>query len=331
MSGPGSIHHSHKSESRDGHHHGISGAHDQALRSASKRSLTAALALISCFMVAEVVGGLLSGSLALLADAGHMLTDSAAIALALLAMVLGARAYTAERTYGYERLEILAALVNVLVLWLIALAVIWEALQRLSEPPVIQAPIVVAVGSVGLAVNVAAALILHKSAKHSINVAGAFAHVLADLAGSLGVLIAGTLVWAFGWMIADPIVSLCVGVLILGSTWNLLYRVVNVLLEGAPEHVDIPELCARLQALDGVVFVHDIHAWTLSPGNDALTAHVLVDPDYQGDTDALLQQIRIIASRDFNIQHITIQIERSAENCTERHHFDHLSADVSRS
>ena len=245
---------SHDHHHDDGHshrnRHGILGGHDHsdALRSASRRSLAGALVLISAYMVAEVVGGILSGSLALLADAGHMLTDAAAIALALAAMYLAGKAYTARRTYGYYRLEILAALSNALALWLIAAGVVWEAVQRLSEPPEVHAPIVLAVGAAGLVVNVAAAWILHGAAKHSLNVAGAFAHVMADLVASVGVLISGGLIWAFGWRIADPIVSIFIGAIILASTWRLLARVVHVLLEGVPEHVDIRELCTRMEA-----------------------------------------------------------------------------------
>ena len=322
--------HDHHSHDHHGHGHGILGGHDHsdALRSASKRSLAAALVLITTYMVAEVVGGILSGSLALLADAGHMLTDAAAIALALAAMYLAGKPYTARRTYGYHRLEILAALANALALWLVAAGVVWEAVQRLSEPPDVQAPIVVAVGAVGLVVNIAAAWILHGAAKHSLNVAGAFAHVMADLAASVGVLISGGLVWVFGWRIADPIVSIFIGAIILASTWRLLARVVHVLLEGVPEHVDIRELCTRMEALEGVTLVHDIHVWTISPGNDALSAHVLVDPDYPEPLDPLLRRLRRIASEEFGIHHITIQIEGSAEDCTEHHHFDHLLADA---
>lgn len=312
------------------HSHGVLGGHDHsdALRSASRRSLAGALVLISAYMVAEVVGGILSGSLALLADAGHMLTDAAAIALALAAMYLAGKAYTSRRTYGYYRLEILAALANALALWLIAAGVVWEAVQRLSEPPEVHAPIVLAVGAAGLVVNVAAAWMLHGAAKHSLNVAGAFAHVMADLVASVGVLISGGLIWAFGWRIADPIVSIFIGAIILASTWRLLARVVHVLLEGVPEHVDIRELCTRMEALEAVTLVHDIHVWTISPGNDALSAHVLVDPDYPEPLDPLLRRLRKIASEEFGIHHITIQIERSAEDCTEHHHFDHLLTDA---
>ena len=312
-----------------GHDHGrlsILGGHDhhEDLRSASKRSLILALVLISGFMIVEVAGGVLAGSLALLADAGHMLTDAASIALALGAMYFAGKAYSAKRTYGYDRLEILAALVNVLALWLIAIGIFWEAFQRLSQPEQVNGAIVVAVGSAGLVVNLAAAFILYGAARHSLNVAGALAHVLADLVASLGVVVSGGLIWAFGWTLADSVISMLIGILVVISSWGLLARIVNVLLEGVPEHIDIYKLCARIEELNGVSQVHDIHVWTISPGYDALTAHVVVDPDHAGPSDAMLAEIRTIVREKFGINHITVQIEHSAASCTECHDFDHL-------
>ena len=310
------------------HHHGFGGHdHSAELRNASKQSLIGALALISSYMVAEVVGGLLSGSLALLADAGHMLTDAASIALALAAMQFAIRAPSAERTFGFHRLEILAALVNALTLWLIAAWVVVEAFQRIQEVPEVQGVLMLSVGTVGLIVNVLAAWILHRSAGHSLNVEGAFQHVMADLLGSVGVVISGTLVWAFGWTLADPIVSVVIAVLILLSTWRLLTKVVHVLLEGVPEHVDLYRLCSTMEDVDGVVLIHDVHVWTIAQGYDALNAHVLVDRELPATAlDPLLRRLRAIASHDFGIQHVTIQVEQSLEGCTEHHHVDHLHA-----
>ena len=198
------------------------GDHSAELRGAGKRSLTLALVLVVAYMFVEVVGGLLSGSLALIADAGHMLTDAASIGLALAAMHFATRAASTRRTFGYHRLEILAALVNGLTLVGISIWVIVEAYQRFLDPPTVQGGMVLTVGSVGLLVNLAAAWILHGSAKHSVNVEGALQHVIADLLGSVAVVVSGVLIWAFGWYLADPILSAFIGVLILAGTWRLL-------------------------------------------------------------------------------------------------------------
>ena len=307
-------------------HHGA-GGHDHAreLRGKSKRSLVAALVLITGYMAAEVAGGILSGSLALLADAGHMLTDAASIGLALLAMHFAERPPSARHTFGHHRIEILAALVNALTLWLVAAWVMVEAWHRFRDVPDVDGGLMLSVGAVGLAVNVAAAWILRRSAGDSVNVEGAFRHVMADLLGSVGVVVSGVLVWAFGWTLADPILSVIIGVLILLSTWRLLTRVVHVLLEGAPDHVDVSRLCRELEGVEGVVEVHDMHVWTIAEGYDALSAHVVVDPDYPGGRlDPVLRRLRAIASRDFGIHHVTIQVEQSPDHCSEHHHADRL-------
>ena len=309
------------------HAHGFGGHdHSHELRNASKRSLLGAFVLITGYMLVEVIGGILSGSLALIADAGHMLTDAASIALAMVAMNYAERAATAERTFGFHRLEILAALVNALTLWLIAFWVVVEAYHRMTDVPDVKGGLMLTVGVIGLFVNVGAAWILHSSSEHSVNVEGAYQHVIADLLGSIGVVISGILIWAFGWTLADPIVSVIIAIIILRSTWGLLAKVVHVLLEGTPEHIDVYRLCSNMEEVEGVTLIHDIHVWTLSPGNEALTAHVLIDPDYPGDMEALRRRLREIASRDFGIGHITLQLEKSQEGCTEDHHVDHLLA-----
>ena len=311
--------HSHHAHGPDGHEHD--------LRGLSRRRLTTALVLIAGYMGVEVAGGILSGSLALIADAGHMLTDAASIGLALAAMHFADRPASARRTFGYRRLEILAALVNVFTLWLIAGWVIVEAWRRLLTPPDVQGQLVLTVGTAGLAVNVLAAWILHRSAGHSVNVEGAFRHVMADLLGSVGVVVSGALVWAFGWTLADPVLSLFIGILILAGTWRLLGKVVHVLLEGAPAHVDVQRLCREMEGVEGVAQIHDMHVWTIAQGYDALAAHVLIDPDYPDrDLEPVLRRLRAIGSRDFGIHHITIQMERSLDDCTEHHHADGLRA-----
>ena len=323
--------HLHAADSSVGpeHAHGHPGAgghdHSRALRGKSRRSLVTALVLIAGYMVAEVAGGILSGSLALLADAGHMLTDAASIGLALLAMHFAERPPSARRTFGYHRIEILAALINALTLWLVAAWVIVEAWHRFRDVPDVDGALMLSIGAVGLVVNVLAAWILRRTAEHSVNVEGAFRHVMADLLGSVGVVVSGILVWAFGWTLADPILSVIIGVLILLSTWRLLAKVVHVLLEGAPDHVDVSRLCRELQGVEGVVQVHDMHVWTIAEGYDALAAHVVVDPDYPGSRlEPVLRRLRAVASRDFGIHHVTIQVEQSPDHCNEHHHADHL-------
>ena len=311
----------------EGHRHGFGGEdHSRALRGASKRSLVSAFVLIAGFMFVEVIGGILSGSLALLADAGHMLTDAASIALALVAMQFATRRASAERTFGYHRLEILAALLNVFALWLITGWVWFEAYHRFMDVPEVKGGLMLTVGVIGLFVNIGAAWILHGSAEHSVNVEGAFRHVMADLLGSVGVVMSGLLIWAFGWTLADPIISVGIGILILASTWRLLAKVVHVLIEGTPEHIDVYRLCSQMKKVEGVALIHDFHVWTIAPHYEALTAHVLINPDYQGDLDALRRRLREIAAHEFGIGHITLQLETSQKGCTEDHHVDYLLA-----
>ena len=321
-----SVHDKNSERGQDHHWYGSCAfEHSHDLRSLGKRSLVIAFILIAGFMLVEVVGGILSGSLALFADAGHMLTDAASIALALAAMHFADRPHSVQRTFGYHRLEILAALVNVLALWVIVAWVLFEAYQRFTSVPEVDAGIMLGIGFVGLCVNLGAAWILHGSSGNNVNIEGAFLHVLADLLGSVGVVVSASLIWVFGWALADPVASVIIAVLILASSWRLMKKVIHVLLEGTPEHIDVYQLCSQLEAVEGVTLVHDIHVWTLSPGNEALTAHILIDPDYPDDPEALRLHLRNIIYQDFGIGHITLQVEKSLEGCTEDHHFDHLA------
>jgi cobalt-zinc-cadmium efflux system protein len=296
-------------------------AHDH--RSGSRRSLSIALALIMVYMVVEVVGGLISGSLALLADAGHMLTDGAAIGLALLAIWVSGRPASIEQTFGFHRTEILAAMLNALSLWLISALIFFEASRRFNDDLQVDGGLMLGVGAVGLLVNLAAAWALHRSSGESLNVEGAFLHVVADLLGSVAVVAGGILVLAFEWNIADPIFGIVIGVLILASSLRLLWKVVHVLMEGTPSHLDLHHLCQRLEELEGVTGVHDIHAWTITTGYDALSAHVTADPTVMQDPNPVLQALRDIASSEFGIGHVTIQLEDSKDGCVEDHHIEH--------
>ena len=308
------------------------------MRGASRKNLIIALTLISTYMVAEVIGGILSGSLALIADAGHMLTDAAAIAMALVAMWIAERVATAERTFGYERTEVLAAMLNTVSLWLIAGWIMFEAYHRsfgTEEPHVDGLPVLI-VGTGGLLINIAAAWVLHRSSEHSMNVEGAFQHVLADLMGSVGVIISAILIlsfatdnpadalWGFDWHLVDPILSVLIALLILWSSRHLMMTVMNVLLEGTPQHIDAYKLCNDIEEVEGVTLIHDVHIWTITSGSEAFTVHVLVDPSYEGGNEAIRTKIQEIAHNRYGIGHVTLQLEHTASTCKEDHHVDHL-------
>ena len=317
-------------EAHAGHDHDDHAGHDHAaeLREASRRSLIIALVLIGGFMVAEVIGGFLSGSLALLADAGHMLTDAASIALALVAVWIAGKPASIERTFGYQRTEVLAAAFNALSLWVVAGWIVWEAIERLFRHQEIQIEggLMLIVGAVGLAVNIAAAFVLHAGSKHSLNVDGAFKHVLADLMGSVGVVVSGIIVVTTGWVLIDPILSLVIALLIVVSSWRLVLRSVNVLIGGVPEHIDLYALCADIEDVGGVTLIHDVHVFTVTSNFEFMTAHILVDPDYRGYEDEMQSQMRRIATEKYQLHHVTFQLCYSAAECSEDHHVGHLEA-----
>ena len=325
-------HAGHDHDAHDDHaghdHHGHAHDHAAELREASRKSLIIALILIGGFMIVEVLGGIFSGSLALLADAGHMLTDAASIALALVAVWMAGRPESIERTFGYQRTEVLAAAFNALSLWVIAGWIVWEAIERMfSHHEIhIEGGLMLIVGGIGLAVNIAAAFILHAGSKHSLNVDGAFKHVMADLMGSVGVVISGVIVILTGWVLIDPILSIGIALLIVISSWRLVLRSVNVLLGGVPEHIDLYALCAEIEDVPGVTLIHDVHVFTVTSNFDLLTAHILVEPSFRGYEDEIQRQLRLIASEKYNIQHVTFQLCHSAGECTEDHHVGHLEA-----
>ena len=277
-------------------------------------------------MLAEVVGGVLSGSLALIADAGHMLTDALAIGMALVAMWIAEKTASAERTFGYERTEVLAAMFNTIALWLIAGWICFEAYHRaFTEDVHIDGLPVLIVGSGGLLINIIAAWVLHRSAGHSMNVEGAFQHVLADLLGSVGVIVSAVLILTLDWNLADPILSVVIALLILWSSRHLMFTVMNVLLEGTPQHIDPYKLCHDIEEVEGVTIIHDVHVWTITSGSEAFTAHVVVDPSYQGGVDLIRTRIQDIVHNHYDIGHVTVQLEFTASGCKESHHVDHLA------
>lgn len=283
-------------------------AHDH--RSASRRALASVLALTLGVTVLELVGGVLTGSLALLADAGHMLSDTGAIALALAAVTLAARPATARRSFGFQRAEIIAAFVNGLLLVLVGAWIAWEALQRLEERPELAGGWMLAVAATGLAANVLAAAILVRSGRESLNVQAALRHVLADLLGSVGVLVAAAIVVVSGWTLADPLVSLAIAALILGSAWSVLRDSTAILMEQTPSGLDADVVARAIVDVPGVTSVHDLHVWRITSGFDALAAHVLVRRDE--DCHARRRDVeRVLASR-FGITHTTLQVDHDA-------------------
>jgi len=259
-------------------------------------------------MGAEVAGGLLTNSLSLLADAGHMLSDAAALALSLFALwIADSRPPGPLRTYGAYRAEILAALANGAALVLIALLVAVEALGRLRDPPAVAAPGMVAVAAGGLVVNVVALFVLHGSRHDSLNMRGAWLHVLSDALGSVQAIAAGVLIWAFNWRWADPLASLLIAVLVVASAWRLLKEAIAVLMEAPPGHIDVERVREAMLAVACVADVHDLHVWSIATGFDCLSAHVVADGERE--RDPLLDELRRMLHDRFGIEHITIQLE----------------------
>jgi len=275
-----------------------------------ERALGWALAITAVFLALEVAGGLLSGSVALLADAGHMATDLAALGLALFAVRFARRAPTPSKTFGYRRSEILAALANGVLLVVVSIGVAWDALQRLVAPPDVESGLMLAVAVAGLGANLCVAWILHRGREHAhdnLNLRGAFLHVLGDLLGSLGAIVAALAIRFGGWKLADPVVALGITVLILVSAWRLLRESVEVLMESVPGHVDMDALADALRAVPGVLDVHDLHVWTLTSGYHAITAHVSVRHDAEAGTT--LRSLAHLVRERFALEHSTFQLE----------------------
>jgi cobalt-zinc-cadmium efflux system protein len=279
------------------------------------RALAIVFALISSFMVVEVIGGLLTGSLALLADAGHMLSDSASLGLAFFAAWLAGKPPTPNRSFGYKRAEILAALANGVTLVAISIWIFVEAYRRLQEPPEILGGWMLAVATLGLVVNLVGAFILSRSVGESLNVEGALRHVLADVAGSVGAMVAAGIIILTGWRYADPLISVLIGILVLGSSWKLLRDSVNILLERAPRELNANEVGNEMVGVEGVEEVHDLHVWEITSGFPALAAHVLVG---QGeDCHERRRELERVLYREFGIEHTTLQVDHVDDHAAE--------------
>ena len=291
-------------------HRSVHSHHDQA-RVGDRRLLATALALIGGFMVAEVAAGLLAGSLALLADAGHMLTDAAALAAALFASRLASRPPRGQWTFGLGRAEILAAQANGIALLLVALWIVYGAVRRLVSPPDVHGLVVLVVACVGIGVNLAATLVLARADRASLNVRGAFLHVATDLAAFVGTALAGALVLATGWDRFDPIAGLAVAALCLRSSWSLLRDSGRIFMEASPAGIDPDEVAAAIVAEPDVVGVHDLHIWTVTSGFPALAAHVLVSPER--DCHAVRRRLQQLLHDRYDVDHVTLQVDHVAQ------------------
>jgi len=291
----------------EGHHK----EHKQTHKS-NRRRLIAVLVLTLVYMLAEAIGGFITNSLALLSDAGHMLADVASLVLALLALWFAARPITTKRTYGYYRMEILAALANGAALVVISLLIAFEAFQRLKSPEGVKGFEVMLIAGGGLVVNMISVFVLHSASEDNLNMRGAFLHVMGDVLGSFGAIVAGLVIWRWGWVTADPLISVVMCLLIIYSSWQLIRESVNILLESTPSHINVRAVIEAIHSVKGVADVHDLHVWTISSGMEALSAHVTIEPGVSHRTalEELQERLRI----GFNIRHLTIQIELPDED-----------------
>lgn len=273
----------------------------------NKGKLKLVLGLTLTYLVAEVVGGILTNSLALLADAGHMLTDVGGLAFALIAINIAQRSPTDKRTYGYYRAEILAALANAVILIFVSIYILYEAVKRFQSPPEVSSKNMLIVAAIGLVVNIAGMIILRKSSKQSLNMKGAYFEVLSDMLTSIGVIAAAIIMLTTGWYYADPIISACIGLFILPRIWILLKDAIGILLEGVPSDISIPELKKAIEQIPGIVSMHDLHVWALTSGLNALSVHVVIDKE--SIPDEIIKLINDKINSDYKIGHTTIQIE----------------------
>lgn len=275
-----------------------------------RRALMVTFGLTFTYFIVEVVGGLLTNSLALLADAAHMLTDVGGLGLALFAIWITQRPASPAKTYGYYRVEILAALANALVLFWVSFYILYEAYRRFQEPPEVNSLPMMVVAAVGLAVNLVGIYNLRRGSRESLNVQGAFLEVVSDTLGSLGVIVAGLIIYFTGWYYADPIFSVLIGLFILPRTWGLMKQAVNVLLEGTPARINLKAVEEAMRSIPGVAATHDLHVWTITSGMDSLSAHVVLADGVSWQAgQQILETLNAELKEKFDIEHTTIQIE----------------------
>ena len=288
----------------------------------NERPLWIALILTTAFLVAEIIGGILTNSLALISDAAHMFTDTAALAISLAAIRIGKRPADSERTFGYYRFEILAAAFNAILLFLVAIYILYEAYQRLNNPPEIQSGTMLLVASFGLVINLISMRLLSSGKDSSLNVKGAYLEVWSDMLGSVGVIIGALVIRYTGWSWVDSAIAVAIGLWVLPRTWTLLKASMNVLLEGVPEGIGLAEVKDAIARVPGVASVHDLHVWSITSGKASLTAHV-VQREEVTNPQALLLDIRRLVASKYDIHHSTIQIETTqCEQASDEHSFD---------
>jgi len=306
--------HDHQHDHEEGHHH------TRDINTASiegRRGLLIALSITVLMMFAELVGGLISNSLALLSDAGHMLTDNLALLLSFFAMKFAAMPATDRRTYGFYRLEILAALINGVVLVLLSLYIIYEAYLRILDPQPVQGTLMLVVAVVGLVANLIGALVLAKHSHANLNIRGAYLHIIGDALSSVGVVVGGAVILLTGWYLIDPILSILISLVIIYGAWALLKESVSILLESVPGHVDIDIVAAEIGKLAGVREAYHIHVWTITSGVHAMSAHVIIEDQLVSRSRDLLDEIRSLLSKQFKIRHSTLQLECKRCDSTE--------------
>ncbi|MEU3019176.1 MULTISPECIES: cation diffusion facilitator family transporter [unclassified Nocardiopsis] len=276
---------------------------------ANKGRLALVLGMMLTVAVVQVTGAAFSGSLALLADAGHTVTDSLGVALALAAVWIAARPATSKRTFGFQRAEILAAAVNAIVLFALCAFIVSEAINRFREPAEVSGPGMIAVASFGLVMNIAAMFVLRSGAQESLNVKGAYLEVMSDALASVGVIVGGLIVWLTGWQQADTLVSLGIAAIIVPRAWSLLREAVHVLLEATPKGMDLSEVREHLMGHPAVIDVHDLHAWTITSGVPVMSAHVVVSEEDLRDTGRMLDELHECLTGHFDVEHSTLQLE----------------------
>ncbi|RIV08377.1 cation diffusion facilitator family transporter, partial [Priestia flexa] len=300
-------HHHHHHHGHDHHGH----QHFDMQREGNQKGLLIALCITAGIMILEFIGGLVTNSLALLSDSGHMLSDTSSLALSLVAIWFANRAASSEKTYGYYRFEVLAALFNGVTLFVIAGFIIYEAYERVLNPQTVASGTMMIIAAIGLGANLLSAwsLLRQGDVKDNVNLRSAYLHVLGDALGSVGALVAGLLMLLFNWYIADPIISVVVALLILKSAWGVLTHSFHILMEGSPAHVDINEIKELLKEIDGVKGVHDIHVWTITSGLHSFSCHLQVSDDQ--DCQAILQKALNLVNEQCGIEHSTIQVEKS--------------------
>ncbi len=280
---------------------------------ANQRRLLIALAITGSMTIVELVGGLMSNSLALLGDAGHMFTDTLALGLSLLALTLAKRPASRKRTYGFYRAEVLAALTNGAVLILITVYIFYEAYQRFVEPPEVEGGLMLGVAAIGLVANVVGISILRSASRDNLNVKGAFLHMWGDAASSVGVIAGGIVILVTGWTVADPVISILIGILILRGAAGLVLESSDILLEAVPKHLDVGQISNGLKEVRGVRDIHDMHLWTITSGIYALSCHVLIEDQMVSDSARIVEEINETLGKKFGIGHSTLQLE--CEEC----------------